>query len=367
MSKVIILSSILKPWNEVRIYERMARSINRLDDVEIHVSGTPPDSEFKPEPTIFPHELFATKNRKRSRLKKGLETFRIWKELKPDLIIITTPELIPWAVLLKLFSSVKVIYDVQEHYQKNITFQRVYVGWKKQLLLLTIWIIEHQLGKLMNGYFLAEKSYLHQLPFKHSLCAIVENKTANITIEEPLKDKDLLLFTGIISDYSGIRQAVEIYKKLKANHFDLRLRIAGFSYNNDHIVWLKEEAQKDSSIELIGINKFVDHHIIVESILKASLGIICHEYSELSSERIPTKLYEYSHYQLPFLVQEHTTWSEVGTALGGAIPMNFESPLEEYPTWKDLTSKKEIIFKQDKSAWGEEEREFLDFIQLLIY
>jgi len=57
----------------------------------------------------------------------------------------------------------------------------------------------------------------------------------------------------------------------------------------------------------------------------ANLGIISYLPNAVNQTKVPTKLYDYSRYQVPYLIQENTLWHRVGQRLGGAIGVNLHN------------------------------------------
>ena len=207
------------------------------------------------------------------------------------------------------------------------------------------------------------------MAFTESRYTIIENKYHPIYPDAAKKNhRELrLVFTGIISEYSGILTAINFYKKWKKNDPKISFVIAGYTFQDKIIKVLQDLSKEDDSVTLIGVDHFVDHEQIIREINQADLGLVCHQYTNISSEKIPSKLYEYAHLALPYVIEEGTNWMAVGKTLGGAIPIDFNEP--DYEKIKAAIKNASIFFPKDhklKTDWYTEELKLLRSIKRLI-
>ncbi len=361
--KKIVITSILKPVTEVRMYERFALSLAKTNKYEINIIGIKPKNERKAEMPIRFHYLKASNRSIISRMGRWLQAYNIWLKIRPHLIIVTVPELIPIALLFKFFYHSKLIYDVQENYERNIIFQGIYKQPLKTLVLLGLRFCEWMAGVGMDNFILAEKCYENQTGFHKQKYVTLENKTQPLEVARPDHKNFRLLFTGIISNYSGIHRALMFYRSLKRELENAELHIVGFSYHKEIRKLLLDEKSKDPMINLTGIDYFVDHREIVKCICSSDLGIICHEINRVSEDRKPTKLFEYAFYSLPYVVQCNTRWSAYSKKYGGGIEVDFDAP--DIKNVLNQLKHNEHDMNEDKthlSSWVREEPKLLDLI-----
>lgn len=364
MIEIAILSN-LKPCNEVRMYERFAISLAKTNKYAINIIGIA--SKKLPDNThnIRFQQLQNTGRSFKNRLLSVVECYRLIKKVKPGIIISTTPQLLPALVFYKWLHRCKIIYDVQEDYYQNLRHLDVYKFPKSWILSTLVRGLEKITQPWIAHFILAEKCYEQSLPFIESRYTIIENKFADISVKGRDKNEKLtLLFSGIISSYSGIYTAIDFYKKLK-NHTDyVNFRIIGFSYDERIQKELSLLAENEVDVTLIGIDHFVDHEEIIREIKSADLGIVCHQYNKVSKNKIPSKLYEYCYLQLPFVVQKNTHWDKVGKEIGPAIAVDFKEPnlpyIEEF-----MSNPRELSNKKDPylSSWNSEEIKLVKLIK----
>ncbi len=324
--KRIAISSVLKPANEVRMYERLAKTLSKSNKYEINLIGIQPKSFSSEEKNIKFKYINARNRGLSSRISALVQTYRHLKKIQPDVYICTSPDLCLLGSFYKRFNKCKVVFDLQEDYRANLENQQIYTGINKRLVRLVLNLTEKYIYPSIDHFILAEKAY-QNLGFVENRFTILENKFADNYKLDILKseNKDLkFLFSGVISDYSGIQNAVEIWKKIYAVYPDSELKIIGICYQKSINDYLKIEEAKQPNISLVGIDEFVNHKEIIESVISSDFGFITHQYSNSNSDRIPTKLYEYNYFNLPFIIETNTKWEEIGSQLGTAISVDYQ-------------------------------------------
>ncbi|GAB4245459.1 MAG: hypothetical protein Tsb0034_23970 [Ekhidna sp.] len=322
MIKQIVIASTLKPVDDVRSYLKIAQSIAKTNKYEVNIIGNEgkKGNEYSGI-TFHPHKLRSTQWLRRIWICWKL-FFKILR-LKPHLLIITTYELIPTALLIKCFSGSKIIYDVQENHVANLQLRNKVI----QLFAHPIRLVEWVGSLFIDAYWLAESCYQHELKLSPKKFKIVENKALDIGTLPSRKQQPIrALFSGTISEYAGAIPAIEIMILLDRmlDHFEGIM--IGQIHNDTLLHHLKTKVGSNSNIQLITSKDPVPYDAILSEIKQANLGIISYQPNTVNKDKIPTKLYEYSRYQLPYLVQAQTKWAKIGEALGGAISIDFNQP-----------------------------------------
>ncbi|MFY0688656.1 MAG: hypothetical protein JXQ90_15895 [Cyclobacteriaceae bacterium] len=365
--KSIAIVSILKPVNEVRMYERFAQSLAKTNKYKTNIIGIPSKSQSHDENLI---EFFTITNSNRDvsiRLFNLFQVFIILNKIKPDLIIITSPELILPLLLLRIFKRAKIIYDIQEDYSNNITFQRIYKGPMKRVNLFIHAQLHRLILKKAKHILLAESIYEKQIETGGTPAIILENKSTLTRWTYTNRAPHKLLFSGIISNYSGINRALEFFRNYQQSFPVATLTIIGKSYDRKLIKQLNIIAEENPAVHLIGLNEFVEHDLIKEAIYQSSLGIISYELNEVSQNRIPTKLFEYASAGLPFVVQSDSEWAQHSCGIDYSIPIDFNRP--DYQ--KILARQISILNSRESNSsspahWTSVEQQFTSCIDTLI-
>lgn len=365
--KKIVIASILKPLLDSRHYERFALSLAKTNKYEVNIIA---NGEKKPDTDHirfysngpYGHQLI---RRLQLQWSTCLHTIR----LKPDLFIVCTVELLPFAFLYSFLTGCKVIYDVQENYTLNFKHLKEY-GWTHRLVLAPLITgLEKLSGHFVDHYFLAEQCYEDQLNFINSRFTVLENKTA---LEAPIsrgklrKEKKLkFLFSGTISTYSGIYKIIELIRFMQSLKQDFEFTIIGQVI--DTRIW-KELQKIDVDCIHLKIDKSpVPHDQIIQEILSVDIGVIAYESQPVNAKKVPTKLFEYSAYGLPFLVEANSYWLEVGSKLGRALPFDFDNiKPDSLLQMHELLSSNINARNPELALWNTEELKLLTSIVTLL-
>lgn len=319
MSKKIVIASVLKPVNDVRSYRKVAQSLAKTNKYEVNIIGNAGKKGSEGSNIIFhPHQLKRNQWFKRLLLRDRI-LIKVLR-LKPRVLIITTYELINIAVIAKWMIGCKLVYDVQENYSKNVLLKRNAFRWVYAKLIR---FIEWYGSLFIDHYWLAETCYNDELNFHRDRYTIAENKALKIEMDKRNSRPLRMLFSGTISTYSGAELALETMVKMIQNQPDAEGYIIGQIHDPKLLENLKTQTLDYPTIQVEISENPVSYDRILERIQWANLGIIAYQENEVNRNKVPTKLYEYSRYQLPYLVQKETSWAKVGDQLGGAIIIDF--------------------------------------------
>jgi glycosyltransferase involved in cell wall biosynthesis len=355
--KRILLVSVLKPVDDIRHYHKLALSIRKTNEYEIHIIANHSKNKSSYQNIIF-HPLkikISIAQRIKFQVHFIIKIFKI----RPSVMVICAIELLPIATLLKTLLGYHIILDLQENYEANIKYQEEYSGLSKFIFLSLTKTITQVFFPFVNEFWLAEKSY-KKLTEKHTSTSIIlENKSLPFkknSHEINTENKEIkMLFTGSISSYSGIEKAVKIWKVFEQYFPSTTLTIVGSCWNKELRDWLIKQARLNPKISLFVEETPIPHEAIEQQINAADLGLVTYDQKNDSINRMPTKCFEYASAQLPYLIQENTKWSIRGKDIGGAIPVNFED-LDVNRILQILNSKKSLFENTSESPfWTTEE------------
>ena len=304
----IVLSTILKPVDDVRLYWKLAQSLAKTNKYNVNIIGNVVKKSLQLELGIsfFGHSF--TRYSFLERITARVKVLHISIRLRPDIYIATSHEVLGIGVLLKYLFGTKLIYDIQENYYLNHAM--IESNFLKKGYALLIRLKEYCLSFFYDGFWLAEESYKVELLFlKKEKTLIIENKAMVYSIEPKQRKtgKKQLLFSGTISKYSGILTALQFFENIE-NKEEFQLLIVGQVHSQTLRRQMERKAMEDPSIILNISRNPLPYEVILRSILQANFGIISYQENRVNKNKVPTKLYEYACYQLPFCIQEHTFW-----------------------------------------------------------
>ncbi|MBO9703202.1 MAG: glycosyltransferase [Sporocytophaga sp.] len=371
MSKTakILLASVLKPVNETRMYEKFAKSLLKLNDVEIHIAGFSPTKNATSENRIFFHTLFSASRLHISRFSAQIKLLKLLLKVKPQLVIITTHEILLVSILYKIISGTVLIYDVQENYYRNIRFTPTFPPFVRNIIASGVRLFEILTRPFIDFYFLAERNYESEFSFTRNKSCVVENKFKNEGIPPVIKQAFKIkpnkgfrfLYSGTISEVYGIFKAIDLIKKLHKIDSNITLTVIGYSPKKEILNKLKSEIKDYPFINLIGGDSPVAHSEILKQIKNSDIGILSYVPNKSTENCIPTKLYEYLSLYLPMIIPSNHIWTSITDSYNAAITYDFNKSKPE-----DLLEKlKQHIFytsQPENITWDSEEIQFLQVI-----
>ena len=365
----IVLASILKPVDDTRMFEKMGMSLLSLAHTEIHIIGFP--SVLHAHSTGEDITLHPLPKFNRLSIQRMLMPWKVARKvlaLKPSLFIITTHELLPAALLVKVLTGCRLIYDVRENYFLNILHTPAFPKQLRPLLAASVRIMEFFTSPGIDHFFLAEKAYANEINFPGKRRTILENKL-KLPAALPGRNRQqgslALLFSGTLAESTGVFVAVRLASSLYQVNSSVSLTIIGYAAQQSVLKRLKEEIKDKSFIRLIGGDVLVPHTAILEAIQSHHAGIIAYTPGPATVSSIPTKLYEYLGLQLPILLINYAPWVTLCEPYHAAIPFD-AGAIQPEVILKALLHTDFYTTVPENVLWESEEKVFLDVVKTLL-
>jgi glycogen(starch) synthase len=340
---VVLLASVLKPVDDTRMRGKFAETLAERAGTQVHIAGRGTTGAGSGKAGITIHPILWGSRLSLSRLAAQGRYWRLLRELRPNIVVVHAPELLPLTLLWQaLGRGRKFLYDIRENYALNVRTQRVYQGLTRRGLAAGLRWVETRAARRAAGVILAEASYASELPFLNQLppgrVVVLENKyqpppgeilrphpIALPPPNEPLR----LLYSGTISELNGVREAVALAGQLHAAWpGGARLTIIGFCQQPELLWQLQEQAALNLDwLTLIGGAELVPHARIVAEIGQSHLGLLAYRPHPSTERCRPTKLFEYLAHGLPVLALPNLLWQELLDAHGAGLSIDFAPPI----------------------------------------
>lgn len=330
----IVLASVLKPVDDTRMFEKIGMTLAATGEVEVTIIGYPSTKVFNHESILF-NSLPSFTRISWTRLLIPWIIFKKINQVKPELIIINTPELLFISILNQIFFGRKVVYDVLENYFRNIRYTAVYPSLLRLPLAVGVRLIELITAPLIHRFLLAEKGYQAELGFAKPY-TFLENKlpksVASGFTRQRTNGYSNLIFTGTLATTTGVFEAIRLCQKLYQLDSSFSLTIIGYCPVPETLAQIKNEIKGCSYITMIGGDQLVPHSEILRAISQADFGIVIYPTNPSTQSSIPTKLYEYLALKLPVLIRHNEESHQLVTECKGGII------LEETPHYPSLSA-----------------------------
>ena len=345
---VLLLASVLKPVDDTRMRGKFAETLRQRPHTQVHVAGRKRTGGGADHPhaasAVHQHPIFEGSRLSLGRVAAQWRYWRLLHLLRPDVVIVHAPELLPATLLWqRLGRSRKFLYDIRENYALNVSTQRVYRGLVRRLLAAGLRWVETRAARRAAGLLLAESSYADELPFLRELPArrvvVLENKYQPAPTETPpAQPRQLppptetlqLLFSGTISELNGVWEAIALAEQLHtAWPGGAHLTIIGFCQQPALLRALKTRvATWPTGLTLIGGAGLVPHAAIVAAIGRSHLGLLPYRPHPSTERCRPTKLFEYLAHGLPVVSSLNALWNELLRAHGAGLQLDLTTPID---------------------------------------
>ncbi len=359
----IVLASVLKPVDDSRMTEKIAESLTQQPNFEIHVIGQSASHAVCPSITVHSQPTFSRLSF--ARLFAPWRIFSTIRKINPTVLIITTHELLVVAMLSKLFGCT-IIYDVQENYYRNIRYTDTFPKIMRSALAAYVRMKEKICAPFVNHFILAEESYANELTFVKGRKTILENKVkvkhSAVYTQKVIRR---LLFSGTLSDTTGVFTAIEIATKLYSQDKSFTLKIVGYAAQKSVLSRIQSSIKLFPFIELIGGDRPVPHSLILEYIRNSDAGIIAYPANPSTIDCTPTKLFEYLGGQLPILLINNAKWVKRCESFNAAVvfaPDRFNPSIVLH----ELRTKKFYSHIPDNVYWESEERKLIALVDRMV-
>ena len=362
----IVIASVLKPVDDTRAFEKMAASLANKNQ-QVFLIGQPSQNQETNNDSIH---FLPLKKFGRLSLERWLAPIKITQKIhkvKPEILVVNTHELLIVAVLNRILFGTRIIYDVQENYWRNILLTNAFPSLLRPLIAAWVRLKEKVTSPLFQGYLLAEKGYEKEIGFVGNKYSVIENKV-RLPIgfsRQPNSEKVKLVFTGTLSESTGVFKAIDLAKKLHELEPKIELLIIGHCAKQNALFDIQKAIKNHLFISLKGGDELVPHAQILEAISTANFGIISYPISPHIENSTPTKLYEYLGCRLPILLQNHVPWKQLCERYDGAISLDF-SVFDGKEILQSMTTKtfySKIQADATELTWASEEVRFLEAIQ----
>ncbi|WP_236252886.1 glycosyltransferase [Echinicola sp. 20G] len=354
----VVIASVLKPVTDTRAFGKLAISLRETNKYHINIIGF----LEKKTPKIANIEYSTIFSRHR------LHPFRFFAPLnfayhlakyKPDLVIVTTYELLLAAAFIKKLMGFKLIYDIQENYTKNIQHNHTLPNWLKTAPVKYIQFVEKITNSSIDQYFFAEQCYVDEFPYISNF-TVLENKYAGKIIPQaPFKLKSSSLkfvITGTISPVYGSLDALYWFKYIQEKLPQATLEIIGHVPLDGFKKTLENTAKNIPNVLLNISKKPIPQSQIYERMKASDILLLPYQKTPSIWPKIPTKIYEALALGLPVIIPKNKLWESLISPYPAGVALDFLNPEKSLDELKKLletelfltTVSKEVLWEAEK-------------------
>lgn len=360
----IVIASVLKPLKDPRAYYRFAFSLRETNKYLINIIGFSLKKEPEEENIKF-HSVFSKNKNDISRPLAGARFLRKLFQIKPKLVIVTTFELLPAAILAKWMLGFALVYDLQENHVLNLSQNKTMSGWKKDLSKAFVFLVESCSKPFIDHYFFAEKVYLKEFPTIKTPTLLPNKYYGPVKVIMPVSlasGKNLrFLLSGTLTEVYGILEGIEWFKSVSAYYPQATLTVIGHVPMQGYYQKLFEATADQRSIQFQGSENPIPYSAILKAYNEADIVLLPYRQIPSISPKIPSKMYESIALGKPCLFQANAEWENIfsvypaGKAIGFKDLTLSQQNLNDFlkATYFDLKPGDEVLWKSDEAKFLE--------------
>jgi hypothetical protein len=322
----LVIGSVLRPVDDHRMYEKVGLALAATDKFDVHIVGFCSQGRVRSKNITF-HQVFRAERLSARRFLSPIAFFKTLLKLKPEVVVVNSPDLLIVTISYKILFGKKLIYDVLENYAANIMFANTFPLFVRYPLAAFVRLTEAAAYPWVDEYWLAERVYREELIFTKGKDCLVENRFVSPTdvASAPRRGYHRLVYSGTVAESYGVFDAIDFAKRLHAVDNRFCLVIVGYAAQPAVRKRLYQETASFPFIRLVGISHWVPHTEVLKYIYWADIGLLPYRVNQATRRRVPTKFYEYAALSLPFLASKNAYWDFFEESFKKAELVDFQS------------------------------------------
>lgn len=313
------------------MYSKLGRTLAQTNKYDVNIIGfasknLPEDAKVSFWP-LFNFNRISVK-----RLLAPLRYLQKLIQLKPEVVIVTSPDLLLVSAAYKILFGSQLIYDVQENYTQNILWSHGTSGWLPLIRAKTISFTEKVTSRMIVHFILAEKCYINECSFISEAITVLENKVYRPQVPLELSDKKRplrLLYSGTVAESYGIFDSLSLAARLYKVSPDLQYIICGHCPSEAVYRRLLNEAEQHPWLQLKISLSPVPYSQIEEELRRASYVLVAYQLNPSNEHCFPTRIWEALAWQVPMLLRKEHPWRSLVQEYKAGLAVDFLSPTSE--------------------------------------
>jgi len=254
---------------------------------------------------VLVHDTGAPEKGRLRRMTYGAwRMFKAVRKARPEIAHFHDPELLPWALLLKIRGT-KVIYDMHEDLELQIKHKPYLSKWVKAVLSFLVSGIEKQAMRIADGNIVVVPDCFERKEGRN--LTLVANFPSLKEFDEINAEQagDDFVYVGSITRPRGIIEIIQAMSLLEAS--SSRLVIMGpFDTKT-----LEAEAQSTQGWEQVDYLGWSSRETVTAELARARGGLVLLHPTPQYVISYPVKMFEYMAAGLPVIASDFPLWREI--------------------------------------------------------
>ncbi len=230
----------------------------------------------------------------------------VWR-MRPSVAHFHDPELLPWAILLRL-RGVKVVYDVHEDVPQQVSRNPSLPGWAQTLLPPIVSLAEWIGARMINGIVAASPTIADRFPKEKTV--LVRNFPLLDELHEPASTPMAVrplefTYVGTISEDRNIYRMMEAVSRVPGGR--ARLRLAG-KFSIPETQRRAEQMPEWANVKFEG---WTSRDGVAKLLADGRAGLVVLKPVPHEMLTLPIKLFEYMAAGMPVISSDFPIWREI--------------------------------------------------------
>lgn len=229
------------------------------------------------------------------------------RKARPAVAHFHDPELLPWALLLRL-SGIKVVYDVHEDVPRQVSRNPNLPEWARRMLSPIVSVVEWIGAQFINGIVAASPTIAERFPARKTILVrnfplLDELHTPNST---PMEERPLeFTYVGTISEDRNIYRMIEAVSRVPGQN--ARFRLAGkFS-----VPEMQRRAEEMPGWACVKFEGWTSRDGVAKILADGRAGLVVLKPVPHEMQTLPIKLFEYMAAGMPVISSDFPIWREI--------------------------------------------------------
>ncbi len=246
---------------------------------------------------VHPHTISESRV---DRVRRHKELVRTAVALKPHVLHVHEPIML--GAIIRARSSAKVVWDVHENYELELSTRE----WIPKPLRRLVWRVwdyrERKLLRKVDLVLVATPPLADRYLSLHHNVVVIPNLTEIEIFDGPHEwAKPHAVFAGSIFESRGLFQVIEAIGKLRKEGFDLPMTIAGSIESHDLEKRLLQAISTNGISDLVKYVGILPREEVVDLCRSATIGVVTHLPESQGDVAWPVKMFEYMACGLPLV------------------------------------------------------------------
>ncbi|MHB8983812.1 MAG: glycosyltransferase family 4 protein [Carboxydocellales bacterium] len=310
VSKVLIISSV-HFWNDARIFYKEAISLAKHYRVKLHAVGDFQGLNQGVEVDCLPG--------RKNRLARVINTVRLLirgLKFRPDVLHFHDPELIPIALLIKIITGCRVIYDVHEDFPAAILSKFWIPAALRKPLAFVANLVEKNCSRFFDLLIFAEASYQEKFRQLKTRSVNIYNYPVRLYPEQTcprLGEADIhLVYAGSLTKTRGAMNMLQALAqtdfKDKSFHFWILGPVRPAELLSEMQEFINAHEKLSGRVTFTG---FVPLQTVYYYCSGAQIGFALLHPEPNYLRSLATKLFDYMSVGLPILASNFPDWAKL--------------------------------------------------------